>query len=248
VIKVSDQDKNQLFSSASFWTRGEGQQNDVVVSSRIRLARNLKNHSFPHKMDSREARSVVKEIAGAIKKNGNYTLVEYDKMSPAELSILVEKHLVSPQHISTPEGRALLIRNDEAVAIMINEEDHLRIQTIFPAMQIKEAWRVANKVDDQLSATLEIAFQPEFGYLASCPTNLYQKSTVAFIPAAAYGLCFTGALRGGQRNYRQPLPNIQSKNLRDQGRRYFRQYDRCLYAFGRGGKNCTQAAYGKQFL
>ena len=103
---------------------------------------------------------------------GPLEFAELTELSQIEQQILVEKHLVSPQHVESPENRAVMIASDESVSIMVNEEDHLRIQCLLPGLQIEETWITADKIDDLVEETLTYSFCEQRGYLTSCPTNV----------------------------------------------------------------------------
>lgn len=98
--------------------------------------------------------------------------MELDELKALERNVLVEKHLISTNHIKNPENRAVLVRNDDAVSIMVNEEDHLRIQAMAQGLDLKTAYVVASEVDDLLEKSLDISFNEHIGYLTACPTNL----------------------------------------------------------------------------
>lgn len=164
--------------SNSKWMEGSGPHADIVISSRIRLARNLKGTRFPQSLNQRQ----LQEVAGKVKQVvfspyvqnnlGRLTFINLRELTPLERQILVEKHLISPQLAQDSEGRACVLNNDEAISIMVNEEDHLRIQCLLPALQLFETWRLANTVDDCLEQELDFAFDERLGYLTSCPTNV----------------------------------------------------------------------------
>lgn len=170
--------KDTLSNAHSKWMEDSGPDNDVVISSRIRLARNLIGLPFPHFMSDADARKVIGAVQTAIsqksmiKKMGQLEFSEISKLSSIEREILVEKHLVSPHHIENPVNRAVIIASDETVSIMVNEEDHLRIQCILSGLQIEETWNLADKIDDLLEQVLDFSFCEKRGYLTSCPTNV----------------------------------------------------------------------------
>lgn len=163
----------------SKWLEGTGPASDIVISSRVRLARNLGDLPFPQRMSESQAQQVVNRVAQVLaerdvrKTLGHLEVASLGELSPLERQILVEKHLISPEHAeSGGRGRGLAVREDEVVSIMINEEDHLRIQCLYPGLQVNEAWVMANLVDDTLEAHLDYAFDERWGYLTACPTNV----------------------------------------------------------------------------
>ncbi len=173
------------------WYESEGEGSDVVISTRIRLARNLNGYPFPHLMNPDQKKEVCAKVRDALV-GGNSTLrdsfryMEAGSLSPVELASLAERHLISPEFASSPEGRALLLMNDESVSIMINEEDHVRIQVMASGKQLEKAYDMADKIDTLLDETLHFAFDEEWGYLTACPTNLgtgLRASVMLHLPA-----------------------------------------------------------------
>lgn len=160
------------------WMEGTGPENDVVISSRIRLARNLNKYPFPHFMSAEDAARLVAEVKeaiggeGMVKQFGGLEFIELSGLTQVERQVLVEKHMVSPQHAEATDNRAVVLAPDASVSIMINEEDHLRIQFLLPGLQIEETWRQANLADDLLEAVMDFSFCEKRGYLTSCPTNV----------------------------------------------------------------------------
>jgi protein arginine kinase len=172
------------------WARSSGDNGDIVLSSRIRLARNLRNYPFPHRATDSQLEEILTQTISAIDhiptNNGKFTTIRLDGLAPLERVVLVEKHLVSRNFLEHPEHRALLLREDEAAGIMVNEEDHLRIQTILPGLKLDQAWEMASKLDDDLEATLDYAFDETHGYLTACPTNVgtgLRASVMLHLPA-----------------------------------------------------------------
>ncbi len=145
----------------------------VVISSRVRLARNLKDFPFPCRMDDIQRTQVLKIIREAIESlDEKFMFVLMDDIAELDTVAMVERHLISPDFADKRPGRALAVTEDESISIMINEEDHLRIQVIKPGASVKEAYRIADRIDTALSEKLEFAFDKRLGYLTQCPTNL----------------------------------------------------------------------------
>ncbi|MEL7568520.1 MAG: protein arginine kinase [Dehalobacterium sp.] len=172
-------ERAKIFSQpGSKWTEGLGPNADIVISSRVRLARNILNLPFPDMLNEEKEKEILKSIQDIINtsefkdKVGNFHFISLRELSGIEKSILVEKHLISPQHAQSHGYKGTIIKEDESVSVMINEEDHLRIQCLLPAMQLNEAWALANEVDDTLEQSLDFAFDKDKGYLTSCPTNV----------------------------------------------------------------------------
>lgn len=160
---------------------------DIVITSRVRLARNLKNYRFPVKMNQEEAEKVVQEVNNAIKRiNLNYKLTYMRDLSDIQKSALIENHLISPALAEKKESAAFLLSPDKKVSIMLNEEDHIRIQTLDKGMSLKECWDLSNKIDDIIEESVDYAFDRELGYVTSCPTNIgtgMRASVMIHLPA-----------------------------------------------------------------
>lgn len=166
-----------LNNAISTWMSKEGPDSDIVLSSRIRLARNFEDYKFPTLFSPEEAKEIVLKMEDIINtsgfnKFGSMELLKIDELQPLQKRVLVEKHLISP-HLAeeSPFGACLLTENEE-VSIMINEEDHIRIQCLFPGLQLSEALYAANEIDDWLESNIQYAFAEKHGYLTSCPTNV----------------------------------------------------------------------------
>jgi protein arginine kinase len=168
---------------------GGGLDGDIVLSSSIRLARNLKGVPFPNRATEEQLAGVVDELRKSINllgPNGKYMLIDMEKLSPLERHVLVEKHIISPNYAQQPENRALIISDDAGISIMVNEEDHLRIQSMTPGLSLDEAFTMADNADDALEAKHDFAFNEQMGYLTSCPTNLgtgLRASVMMHLPA-----------------------------------------------------------------
>jgi protein arginine kinase len=166
-----------LNQAVSSWMSAEGPDSDIVLSSRIRLARNFEAYKFPTLFSHEEAKMIIVKMEGILnqspfEKFGQMELLKIEELQPLHKRVLVEKHLISP-HLAedSPYGAVLLTENEE-VSIMINEEDHIRIQCLFPGLQLSEALDAANEVDDWLESNIQYAFDEKHGYLTSCPTNV----------------------------------------------------------------------------
>jgi protein arginine kinase len=161
-----------LGSPMSPWVREEGPAGDVVLSTRVRLARNLRGEAFPPRLGPEAAERVVGRVEEAVRSLGRrYAFHRLAQLGPLDRQVLVEKHLISPQHARQASG-ALALRDDEALSVMVLEEDHLRIQCLQAALQCEKAWTLADELDDALEKSLDYAFSPEWGYLVTSPTNL----------------------------------------------------------------------------
>lgn len=168
----------------------EQNKNDIIVSTRVRLARNLEKYPFPNAMSEQQAAAAAEEIKNAILKSPStlakeFQYMEMTKLSGKEKRKLAELHLISPDLINSRYG-ALLLGKDENMSIMINEEDHIRLQVILGGSRLHEAWDLANKIDDVLEESLDYAFDEKLGYLTACPTNLgtgLRASLMLHLPA-----------------------------------------------------------------
>lgn len=161
----------------SSWMSEEGPDDDIVLSSRIRLARNFEEFKFPTLFSREEAKSIILQMEEILdqldfEKFGKMELLKIDELQLLQKRVLVEKHLISPQLAEdSPFGACLLTENEE-VCIMVNEEDHIRIQCLFPGFQLSESLEAANNIDDLLESQIHYAFDEKHGYLTSCPTNV----------------------------------------------------------------------------
>ncbi|QED45915.1 protein arginine kinase [Cytobacillus dafuensis] len=165
---------NQAVSS---WMSAEGPDSDIILSSRIRLARNIKQYKFPTLFTNDEAKSVIHMIKKKVEEKsfstlGNLELLLMDELQPLQKRVLMEKHLISPHLAENSSHGACVLSENEELSIMINEEDHIRIQCLFPGFQLSEALNIANEIDDWLEVEIDYAFDEKVGYLTSCPTNV----------------------------------------------------------------------------
>jgi len=155
--------------------RRKGPHDRIVMSSRVRLARNVKEAAFPGWAKKPERIKVLEMIRPAIenlpemKESFSQSM---DSLSTLDKQILVERHLISREHAAKSAGSGLVLNRDETLCFMINEEDHLRMQALRPGLQIRQAWNAIDQADTSLERKLEYAFSPEMGYLTACPTNI----------------------------------------------------------------------------
>jgi protein arginine kinase len=174
------------------WIIGDGPWSDVVISSRVRLARNINGIPFPGRIDERGAAGVINAVKDAIGKNPvlskDFNVFMMKDMSALETKVLIEEHLISPGLLERKNQAAAFIRKDGMVSIMVNEEDHIRIQVLMPGQQLDKAWDLANKIDDVLEESIDYAFDEKLGYLTACPTNTgtgMRASVMMHLPALA---------------------------------------------------------------
>ena len=170
------------------WYKNKGNEGDIVLSTRVRLARNLEDYPFPIRLTAQEKKNVslvVKESLADY--NGrNLSYIDMSTLAPAQAVSLAEKHLISPEFAYEGAGRALLISDEEDVSIMLCEEDHIRIQVILPGLSLNEAFGEADKIDSIIENKLNYAFNERIGYLTQCPTNLgtgMRASVMLHLPA-----------------------------------------------------------------
>ncbi len=163
-----------FFGNAGAWMTA-GAQCGVVVSSRVRLARNLRARRFPGWANAAQRAALYDELAptvGAAPAMAPGGVFKMDDLEELDRLILFERHLVSREQIQDKQSGGVVIRRDERLAVMVNEEDHLRLQSLQPGLQLAEAWRLADQLDSELEARLDYAFSPRLGYLTACPTNV----------------------------------------------------------------------------
>lgn len=180
---------------ADKWYKKSGAEGDVVISSRIRLARNLRDYPFPHLLNLQQKNEIANKVKEALENSNSYIAKSFNfinmaRLSAIEASSLVERHLISPAFAKDRAGKYLLITDDETISIMINEEDHLRIQVLSEGLSVREAYETADKIDTLLDNALGFAFHNKLGYLTQCPTNLgtgLRASVMLHLPALQSG-------------------------------------------------------------
>ena len=170
-----DMNIDEILSSPTAAAEREGPSNRIVWSSRVRLARNITNTPFPgwaKKSVRVDAFQNIRKNVLKLKTMKSSFETEMDQLTTLEKQILVERHLISREHAAKSNGSGLVLSKDESISVMINEEDHLRMQALLPGLQIKNAWVTIDKFDSQLEKGLEFAYSKKRGYLTACPTNL----------------------------------------------------------------------------
>src|ERR1051325_10181107 len=164
-----------LMSTGGEWLRGEGPHHQIVISSRVRLARNLKQRAFPGWAKKAERTSILELIKPRVEElpemQDSFSELLQD-LSALEKQVLVERHLISREHAAKGAGSAVIINRRQTLSIMINEEDHLRMQSIRSGLQLKSAFKLVDKVDSTLESKLDFAYDSKLGYLTACPTNV----------------------------------------------------------------------------
>jgi len=179
----------ELISHQADWLTGRGQHADVIISSRVRLARNLAGSPFPQTADEPTRDSVLSAVRPAATGTNYFTgaaFFDCRDLSPLGRQALVERRMASPDLAGMGQGSGVLIGSEQSLSLMINEEDHLRLQGMFSGLDLLEAFRVADQIDDMLQEKLEFSFSDEWGYLTACPTNVgtgLRASMLAHLPA-----------------------------------------------------------------
>jgi len=166
---------DDLLQATGEWLRGTGPEAEIVISSRVRLARNLAGSSFVSRLDSEKRAEIGKRIRRTIEDAGlvdDGFYAELEETSSIDRKFLTERHLISREHEEGRGERGVAVDSHEMLSIMVNEEDHLRVQVLQSGLNLTAAWRIASRTDDALSEKLDFAFDPQFGYLTACPTNV----------------------------------------------------------------------------
>ncbi len=161
----------------SSWYENVSPENDIAISTRVRLARNIKGIPFPKKLGDSERLKLFETVRDAIANSNtpyakSLKYIAVRDIPDAELYSMVERHLISPEFASQNNERAIIISDDESISIMLGEEDHIRIQVILGGLQLEEAYNTASEIDSMLSSLLDFAFDEGLGFLTECPTNL----------------------------------------------------------------------------
>ncbi len=164
-----------LLKHPADWMTGAVEGSGVVLTSRVRLARNLQREPFPGWSTKERRVEVLKRVkpeVEALPEMKNGFSQELDGLTSLQKQVLVERHLISREQAARGEGSAAIVSRKQALSLMINEEDHLRMQSIRPGLALSEAYELVSSVDAQLESNLDFAFDHELGYLSACPTNL----------------------------------------------------------------------------
>ncbi len=167
------------------WYDNDGKNQDVIVSTRVRLARNLVDYPFRPKLTATASGEIISHVADALKDESAYEAVGFDKLSDNERAAYAEEHIVSPEFASAETPEELFVNEKNNVYIMVGEEDHIRIQCIKAGDDLKGATRAALDAESLLDDNLTFAFSPKYGYLTHCPTNLgcaMRASVMMFLP------------------------------------------------------------------
>lgn len=181
-----------LKESSAEWTSGQGPLSDIVISSRIRLARNVEGIPFSPRAEQAELKNIFEISRQIVEEDSLFRdskLLLLDELTPLESQFLVEKHLISIYHAREKHPyRGCVFNQKEKLSIMINEEDHFRIQYLLSGLQLNNIWKLINKIDDEIEKKVTYAFSEKEGYLTSCPTNVgtgMRASIMLHLPALA---------------------------------------------------------------
>jgi len=180
---------DDLIVHTSEWLKGTGPNPDIVISSRIRLARNLEGISFPHranKIQNQKILEMVRETTEEINYLKGSLFLDLESLDSLDKQFLIERHLMSREHALKKDSKALIIEKEEIVSIMVNEEDHIRCQVMQSGFDLREAWRIIDRIDSALAEKLPIAYSSTLGYLTACPTNTgtgMRASVMLHLPA-----------------------------------------------------------------
>lgn len=171
------------------WLTHEGAETDVVLTSRVRLARNVAGVPFVNRCVPQDLRGVLElaehHLSGDAIAQG-MSWMPLQPMASLDRQVLVERHLISGQHAKGELPRAVVSTPDESLSVMVNEEDHFRIQYIRPGLALSEAYTRIDRVDNEIESRIDYAFHPQFGYLTACPTNVgtgIRLSVMLHLPA-----------------------------------------------------------------
>lgn len=180
---------SELARSSGEWLRGSGPESDIVISSRIRLARNLADYPFISRAsatDRAEIERTLRERVLRVRAAAELAYFDVDKLEGIDRQFLVERQLISREHAEAEGARGVAIDPQERVSLMINEEDHLRIQVMHSGLDLQGAWEQINSIDDLVESQVTYAFSDRLGYLTACPTNVgtgMRVSVMLHLPA-----------------------------------------------------------------
>ena len=180
-----------LINHPADWMQGSGPHSDVVMTSRVRLARNLRGFPFPgysQEFQRQELLKLARPVVESLPQMKEHYSEDYAAISKIKKQVLVERHLISREHAARASGCAVVVDGSQNISIMINEEDHFRIQGIRPGLNLRSAWELVDQVDSEMETHLPYAFDKELGYLTACPTNVgtgMRASVMLHLPALA---------------------------------------------------------------
>jgi protein arginine kinase len=191
-----------LDPAAGSWVFNIGESMDIILSSRVRLARNLKDFNFERKADPATQEKIIALVQQALEHtemSGAGTFIDTKDLAPLSIQFLLERHLISPDFVQSQRPKGLFVSNDQSLSIMVNEEDHLRFQVLAAGLAFETTARRAHSIDFELDRRLSYAFSPELGYLTACPTNVgtgMRASVLIHLPALVLTREIEKVLRG----------------------------------------------------
>ena len=180
---------DSLTQNSGEWLRGTGAESDIVISSRIRLARNLSSFPFTNRASAHqkaEVEHLLHDKLGKLDANPRLDYLQVPNLSALDRQFLVERQLISRELATTEGPRGVAIAPPENISLMVNEEDHLRLQVMRSGLALDEAWQEIDRIDDLLEQRISYAFHDDFGYLTACPTNVgtgMRASVMVHLPA-----------------------------------------------------------------
>ncbi|MGB7325595.1 MAG: protein arginine kinase [Rubripirellula sp.] len=215
-----DTDFNKLALHSGEWLRGTGPESDIVISSRIRLARNLADFPFIRRCSDEDRVSIERTVRArmeAIEGWDDIRYVDIEQLSEIDRQFLVERQLISREIADAEGSRAVAIDPNEQYSVMVNEEDHLRIQVMHSGLDLRSAWDQINSLDDQLEGSILYAYNQKYGYLTACPTNVgtgLRVSVMLHLPALVITQQIEKVFRSMQRI------NVTVRGLYGEGSQY----------------------------
>lgn len=171
------------------WYNAVGQSSDTVISSRVRLARNINGYAFASRLDANGANEIIEKVSVPLEASG-FRKIHFADLSPIMATSYVERHYVSPEFAMKETPHALFLQESGGIAVMVCEEDHLRIQSILPGLALEEAYTNASRTEKRLDEDFDFSYSERLGYLTHCPTNLgtgMRASVMMFLPALTRG-------------------------------------------------------------
>ena len=175
IYHIHDYSFDDIMNMPAEWLNGEGEESEILLSSRVRLARNLKNRRFTHNSKLNELAEILAAARGVATDTSTFErsmFIPMGEISSTERQFLAERHLVSREFLFNSTHRGLIVNSTEDVCLMVNEEDHLRMQAFSPAFALTEAFEKIDRLDTELSTKLEFAYSDRWGFLTACPTNV----------------------------------------------------------------------------
>jgi protein arginine kinase len=182
----------ELLNNKDTWLSGTGPFSEIIFSSRVRLARNFSDYPFPLRANPAQKEKILEAMKSASAKISilkGARFLHMDEIDDIDRQFLLERHLISQEHMHAAKGKGLILSLDEKIALMINEEDHLRMQAIASGFDLKKAYETINIIDDSIAEFVDFSFMPNLGYLTSCPTNVgtaLRASCMLHLPALTF--------------------------------------------------------------